>query len=296
MPENIIRLPSLVQNVSMANDKAFGLARPIPRVHHKGSIVLQADASGNWVPQQSTLVFFENGVNDNYLNNLNPYANSGISGLPQARSVEFTNAMKRGGFSMVWHAILLALGIMVERVRVIAADANNIAGSGSPINGARVQRSGGTVGDNEWALVDRLLPNLMGASEFQLLPVNNATECNLLLGIPQTYTAGTGWQSSDIPGLGQNTPIARYVFRDDIVLDPGVNTTDQPNRIQWSFSGLIASIERLTDSAPRAAGTLLAVDVIILADAAYGVLKDNGDFQFATDFDQKKYEAYRDCV
>ena len=289
-----MRLPSAVTNVmgggnSNNGNDSFGLARSIPRVWQKISFILAA-TGGNWVPQPTQLIAWEHGINDNFQGVANPFANAGISGLPVARSVEITNAMRNGGFSMVWHAILLSLGLLFERLRVITPDANNTV--------ARVQRGGGSVGDNEWALIDRLLPTILAASEFSLIPVNTATDCNLLLGIPQITTVGTGWEQGGIVGLGQNFPGARWVFRDDIVLDPGLSSNqDQPNRVAWDFRGNVTNVEKLTDSISRADGTLLAFDCMMIADVAYGVFnRANGDFQFATQFDADKYAAYRACM
>lgn len=291
----LIELPSPALNAAGGGINAnnanasFGLARSIPRAWNKMSIIFQC-ASGNWVPQQTEVTLFEHGINDNFQGTPNPFSAAGISGLPAARSVEITNAMRNGGFSMTWQALLLAIGVMFERVRVVTPSSENTT--------SRVQRAGGVVGDNEFALTDRLLPTIMGASEFDLVPVNTATDCNLLLGIPQITTVGNGWEDSGIAELGQNIPGARWVFRDDIILDPGVSSNqDQPNRIKWNFRGLVTSIEKITDSISRADGTLLVVDLIMVADLAFGVFDPKtGAFKFASDFDMRKYMSYRSCV
>lgn len=277
---------------------AFGLGRAIPRPYYKFTLILAADASGNWVPQQAAnvpIIVFEHGVNDTFTGIANPFINAGITGTPAARSLEITNSPRNGGFSMLYQAIILGIGIVLERVRVITADANNVARVGT--TPAHVQRSGGTVGDNEWALSDRLLISLLGASEWQLIPVNDNTDCNLMLGVGQLMPARIGWENGP-PSPGQNRPSTMFAFRDDILVNPGVSgNNDQPNRLglYW-LDGVLASVEKLTDSTSRTAGDLLALDLICVVDVAFGRMMDDGNFRFATEFDAKKYEEYRACV
>lgn len=306
MADNSIELKSTdyTRNQPGGGNAAFGFARALSRVHHKYSVIFVADASGNWLTATGTqqLILFEHGINDNFQSIPNPFANAGISGLPAPRSVEITNAMRNGGLSMTDQAILLAFGSFIERVRYVTPDANNIPSSGSVSAGtyvnARVQRSGGTVGDYEWALVDRLVPVVLSGSEYQLLPVNSATDCNLNLGIPQLNNAGTGWEFGGVPGLGQNSSGSRWVLRDDVILDPGLSSNqDQPNRIQVSYPGLVAAVEKIALSPAKTTGTLLAVDMIFVADVAYGNLTGDGkSFVFKSQFDADRYESLRCAV
>ena len=162
---------------------------------------------------------------------------------------------------------------------------------------AHVQRSGGSVGDNEWQLVDRLVISLLGASEWQLIPVNTNTDCNLMLGVPQLMTARTGWENGPT-GTGKNEPKAMWVFRDDIVVNPGISgNNDQPNRLQLSWlDGVLASIEPIKGTTVRADTTLLALDMVCVVDVAFGRLGEGKRFTFATPFDQLKYDCYREAV
>lgn len=278
--------------------EAFGLARPVARPYHKLSLIAVCDASGNWLPDQTAavpVIIFEHGVNDNFTGTSNPFINAGITGSPAPKSIEITSSPRNGGFSMAYQAVILGIGLILERIRVIAADANNVARVGS--TPAHVQRSGGLVGDNEWNLSDRLLISFLGASEWQLLPVNNNTDCNLLLGIPQLMPARIGWEGGP-PGVGQNKPAVAYRFRDDILVNPGVSgNNDQPNRLQLSWlDGVLAGIEKITDSTSRATGTLLSLDCIAVVDVAFGTILQTGEFQFATEFDARKYLEYQPCV
>ena len=285
---------------SFGSNEAFGLGRPIPRPYYKCSIIFEADANGNWTPQNDKAIptiVFEHGVNDNFSGVANPFQNAGISGIPAVRSLEITNSPRNGGFSMLYQAIILGVGIVLERIRVITADSNNVAankGAGIP---AHVERGGGGVGDAEWLLSDRLLISALGASEWQLIPVNTNTDCNLMLGAPQLMTARTGWENGP-PSPGQNRPSVMFCFRDDIVVNPGVSgNNDQPNRLAlYWLDGVLASVEKLTNSAPRAAGTLLALDLVVVVDVAFGAMTADGTFRFASDFDARKYVEYRSCV
>ena len=283
---------------SFGSNEAFGLGRPIPRPYYKLSLILAANAAGNWVPQQSSqlpAIVFEHGVNDNFSGVPNPFVNAGITGIPAVRSLEITNSPRNGGFSMLYQAIILGIGLVLERIRVIDADASNVATVGDVP--AHVQRSGGIVGDNEWNLSDRMLISMLGASEWQLIPVNTNTDCNLMLGVGQLMTARTGWENGP-PGPGANRPSVMFCFRDDILVNPGVSgNNDQPNRLalQW-LDGVMDAIEPITDSAPRAEGTLLALDLVCVVDVAFGKLMDDGKFRFASDFDARKYAEYRTCV
>lgn len=280
------------------SSNAFGLGRAIPRPYHKLSLIFAANALGAWVPQNTPAVptiVFEHGVNDTFTSIPNPFINAGISGQPGTRSLEITNSPRNGGFSMLFQAIILGFGLVLERIRVITPDDDNVARVGD--TPAHVQRSGGTVGDNEWALSDRLLISVLGASEWQLLPVNNNTDCNLMLGVPQLMAARTGWENGP-PSPGQNRPNVQWVFRDDIIVNPGISgNNDQPNRLAlfW-LDGVLDAVEPLVDSAPRELGTLLALDLILVVDVAFGELQRDGAFQFATPFDEQKYREYRACV
>jgi len=282
---------------SFGSNEAFGLGRAIPRPYYKLSIIFRADADGAWVPQNSATlpqIVFEHGVNDNFSGVPDPFVNAGISGTPAVRSLEITNSPRNGGFSMLYQAIVLGIGLVLERIRVIAPDASNVAAVGTVP--AHVERSGGVVGDNEWNLSDRLLISALGASEWQLIPVNTNTDCNLMLGVGQLMTARTGWENGP-PGPGANRPSVMFAFRDDILVNPGVSgNNDQPNRLalQW-LDGVLDAIEPITDSAPRVLGTLLALDLVCVVDVAFGMLQD-GRFRFASDFDARKYTEYRNCV
>lgn len=275
---------------SLVMEKSFGLARPIPRIYHKASIILAADADGNFVPGQDSITVFVHGVNDNYGGAANPYSDAGISGLPAKGSVEFTNALRNGGFSMELHAILLTLSMQFERLRVVTPDDDNTT--------ARVERAGGQVGYNEWALLNRMMPSLLGATELQLLPPNDQTSCNLYLGIPQIMSPGNGYDSLSGSGLGQPNPICRWSFRDDIVVNPGrEGDVSQPNRITLFFRGLLDNVQKMADTVSRTVGTLLVFDIIFVADVAYGVLIDpkTGAFRFATVRDYEKWARLREC-
>lgn len=283
---------------SFGANEAFGLSRAVARPYYKFSLILEADATGLWVPQQSAtvpVIVFEHGVNDNFSGITNPFINAGISGTPATRSIEITNSPRNGGFSMIYQAIILAIGVVLERVRVITPNANNVALDGE--TPAHVQRSGGSVGDNEWQLVDRLVISLLGASEWQLIPVNTNTDCNLMLGVPQLMTARTGWENGPT-GTGKNEPKAMWVFRDDIVVNPGISgNNDQPNRLQLSWlDGVLASIEPIKGTTVRADTTLLALDMVCVVDVAFGRLGEGKRFTFATDFDRLKYDCYREAV
>lgn len=288
---------ALQAQFSSAN--AFGLGRAIPRPYHKISIILRADGAGNWVPQQSAtlpVVTFEHGVDDNFAGVANPFANAGISGIPATRSLEITNSPRNGGFSMEFQAIILGFGVFLERVRrvTIAAGTDIAATATEP---ARVRRSGGTVFDIDWQETDRLLINLLGGAEWQLLPVNNNTDCNLMLGVPQLMTARTGWENGPT-SLGKNSPQSTWAFRDDVVVNPGVSgNNDQPNRLAlYWLDGVLTGVQQIVDSTPAANTQLLVLDMVQVVDVAFGRLAAGGSFQFATPFDQAKYEQYRACV
>lgn len=283
---------------SFGANEAFGLSRAVARPYYKFSLIFEANASGNWVPMQSAavpVIAFEHGVNDNFSGIPNPFINAGISGTPATRSIEQTNSPRNGGFSMIYQAIILAIGVVLERLRVIAPDADNVALVGT--TPAHVQRSGGTVGDNEWQLTDRLLVSIFGASEWQLIPVNTNTDCNLMLGVPQLMTARTGWENGPT-STGKNEPKAMWVFRDDIVVNPGISgNNDQPNRLQLSWlDGVLGEVEKVTGTRSRATGTLLSLDMVCVVDVAFGRLSDGSRFTFATEFDRLKYECYREAV
>lgn len=287
---------ALQAQFSSAN--AFGLGRAIPRPYHKLSIIFRADGAGVWVPQQSAtlpIITFEHGVDDNFSGVPNPFINAGITGTPATRSLEITNSPRNGGFSMEFQAIILGFGLFLERVRRITINANNVEAVGT--TPAHVQRSGGTVFDIDWQETDRLLVNLLGASEWQLLPVNNNTDCNLMLGIPQLMSARTGWENGPT-SLGKNSPQSTWVFRDDVVVNPGLSgNNDQPNRLAlYWLDGVLAGVQQIVDSTPAANTQLLAVDMIQVVDVAFGRLGAGGSFQFATPFDQQKYDTYRACV
>lgn len=282
---------------SFGSNEAFGLGRAIPRPYYKLSLILEA-VGGVWVPQNSATlpsIVFEHGVNDNFSGITDPFANAGISGIPAVRSLEITNSPRNGGFSMLYQAIILGIGLMLERIRVVTANDNNVpAVGGDP---AHVQRSGGSVGDNEWNLSDRLFISLLGASEWQLIPVNTNTDCNLLLGVGQLMTARTGWENGPA-SPGQNRPSVMFCFRDDILVNPGVSgNNDQPNRLalQW-LDGCLASIQPITDSVPPVDDTLLVLDLVCVVDVAFGRMQPDNMFQFASDFDARKYAEYRSCV
>lgn len=283
---------------SFGANEAFGLSRAVARPYYKFSLIFEADASGNWLPQQSAavpVIVFEHGVNDNFSGIPNPFINAGISGTPATRSIENTNSPRNGGFSMIYQAIILAIGVVLERLRVIAPDADNVALVGT--TPAHVQRSGGTVGDNEWQLIDRLIVSIFGASEWQLIPVNTNTDCNLMLGVPQLMTARTGWENGPT-STGKNEPKAMWVFRDDIVVNPGISgNNDQPNRLQLGWlDGVLGSVEKVGGTNSRATGTLLALDMVCVVDVAFGRMADGNRFIFATEFDRLKYECYREAV
>ena len=83
---------------SFGANEAFGLSRAVARPYYKFSLILEADATGLWVPQQSAtvpVIVFEHGVNDNFSGITNPFINAGISGTPATRSIEITNSMRR---------------------------------------------------------------------------------------------------------------------------------------------------------------------------------------------------------
>lgn len=284
---------------SFGANEAFGLSRAVARPYYKFTLILEANATGQWVPQQTAtvpIIVFEHGVNDNFSGIPNPFINAGISGTPATRSIEITNSPRNGGFSMIYQAIILAVGVVLERLRVITPDgSNNVARDGD--TPAHVQRSGGSVGDNEWQLIDRLIVNLLGASEWQLIPVNTNTDCNLMVGVPQLMTARTGWENGPT-STGKNEPKAMWVFRDDIVVNPGISgNNDQPNRLQLSWlDGVLASIEPIKGTTPRDEHTLLALDMVCVVDVAFGRLSEGKRFTFATPFDALKYDCYREAV
>lgn len=300
-------------------DKAFGLTRVVARPYCKGTFVLACDASGNWEPQQSSsapIVLFQHGVNDTLTASSNPLASSGISGAYAPRSIEITNSQYNGGFSMRYDALILGVGIVFERVRRYTASSTATASGISGSTPGYLPRSGGTVNDNDWNLVDRLLVSILGASELQLLPMAQNTDCPLLLGVPQLIDSsriGGQWGG---PEVSQSSPDYRWRFRDDIKVGPGIQgNTAQPNQIQIAWlDGVLASIGKITGSASATtystpSGDLLGVDFVMVCDVAFGISVKAGSiipgtnrqatadtFVFATEFDALKYQCYRGAV
>jgi hypothetical protein len=309
---------------SFSADAAFGLTRVVARPYCKGSFVLACNAAGNWVPQQgpsAPVVFFQHGVNDTFTTGTNPLAQSGISGQYAQRSIEITNSQYNGGFSMKYSALILGIGIVQERIRRLAYSASVNVGA-TPFAGpytapGYVSRAGGIVNDNDWNLSDRLLSSILGASELQLLPMAQNTDCPLLLGVIQLFDSSRIGGMYGGPEVSQTTPDYRWRFRDDILVTAGIQgNTAQPNQIQVAWlDGVIGSIGKLTGSASAteytgSAGDLLALDVIMVVDVAFGLQFDKGavlpttpptvadvpTFVFATEFDARKYDCYRGAV
>ena len=268
---------------------AFGLTRVIPRPYCKFTLVLAANAAGNWVPQQSAtapIICFQHGINDN------PVAlmliASGISNTYAVKSVEITNSQYNGGFSMTLDALILGMGIVQERIRRVTCVASPTTESRA-LNGTNpgyVPRGNvavttvSSVNDNDFNLSDRLLSSLLGATEFYLLPMAVNTDCNLNLGVYQAaFTAGIGGDLGG-PSTSQTTASMRWRFRDDIKVGPGIQgNTSMPNQIQLSWmDGVLGSIGRITGSAAptehvqgaTGTGDLLAVDCVLIVDVAFG--------------------------
>jgi hypothetical protein len=204
---------------SFSADAAFGLTRVVARPYCKGSFVLACNAAGNWVPQQgpsAPVVFFQHGVNDTFTTGTNPLAQSGISGQYAQRSIEITNSQYNGGFSMKYSALILGIGIVQERIRRLAYSASVNVGA-TPFAGpytapGYVSRAGGIVNDNDWNLSDRLLSSILGASELQLLPMAQNTDCPLLLGVIQLFDSSRIGGMYGGPEVSQTTPDYRWRF------------------------------------------------------------------------------------
>ena len=307
---------------SFSGNEAFGLTRVVARPYCKGTLVLACNAAGNWVPQQGTnapIILFQHGVNDTLTAGSNPLSSSGISGAYAPRSIEITNSQYNGGLSQTWDALLLGVGIIQERIRRLAY-ASGVNSGALPFGGPYttpgfVSRAGGTVNDNDYALSDRLLQSLLGASELQLLPMAVNTDCPLLMGVPQLINSSRTGGEWGGPAVSQSTPDYRWRFRDDIKVSPGIQgNTAQPNQVQISWlDGVLGSIGKITGSASAteytgSAGDLLAVDFIMVLDVAFGEtikkgkplpngsVADSDVFVFATEFDALKYRCYHGAV
>lgn len=307
---------------SFNGNDAFGLTRVVARPYCKGTFVLACNAAGNWVPQQGAtapIIFFQHGVNDTLTAGSNPLASSGISGAYAQRSIEITNSQYNGGLSMTYEALILGVGILQERIRRVAyASGVNVGAvpfAGPYTTPGIASRAGGTVNDNDFNLSDRLLQSILGASELQLLPMAVNTDCPLLMGIPQLINSSRTGGEWGGPAVSQSSPDYRWRFRDDIKVLPGQQgNTAQPNQIQVAWlDGVLGSVGKITGSASAteytgSAGDLLALDVIMVLDVAFGnsfkrgARMPNGQvagediFVFATEFDALKYRCYHGAV
>lgn len=309
-PSIFVPLSNDAQNYN--GNAAFGLARSIPRPYCKGTLVFQANASGNWVPQVSAtapLTLFQHGINDTNPGNSLGLVQSGIYGWYATRSVNLTSSQYNGGLSMSYYALILGVGLMQERIRRVATGTTGAAALSGSTPGY-LPYSGGAVVDNDWQLVDRLMVNGFGGSELYLLPVAQNTDCPLLLGIWQTLNSPRVGGEVGGPEVSQSSPSRMFRFRDDIMVAPGVQgNTAQPNQVQIAWSnGVLASIDKITGSASATTGDFLGLDFVMILDVAFGTPVKPGDvlpdgstareftFVFATEFDRLKYDCYQQSV